>query len=177
MRISDWSSDVCSSDLILSVATGLVKASELDGSRSYIGGYTQEAPVSVALVTFFIVASFATGLRRWVKFALLALIFTGIALANYRTSIIALLPFAAYFATNRTAALFRPRQRFVLVAAGFVLAFVVLAIITATTGERFDDLAVFLTDPGAYIKPQPEFTLEERRLLSGRPYKIGRAHV
>src|SRR3546814_3481441 len=63
---------------ILSVATGLVKASELDGSRSYIGGYNHEAPFSVALVTFFIVASFATGLRRWVKFALLALIFTGI---------------------------------------------------------------------------------------------------
>src|SRR3546814_14967738 len=123
MRISDWSSDVCSSDLILSVATGLVKASELDGSRSYIGGYNHEAPFSVALVTFFIVASFATGLRRWVKFALLALIFTGIALANYRTSIIPLLPFAASFPTNRTAALFPPRQRLVLVAPGFLLAF------------------------------------------------------
>src|SRR3546814_2412450 len=30
---------------ILSVATGLVKASELDGSRSYIGGYNHEAPL------------------------------------------------------------------------------------------------------------------------------------
>src|SRR3546814_14672478 len=126
MRISDWSSDVCSSDLILSVATGLVKASELDGSRNYIGGYNHEAPFSVALVTFYIVASFATGLRRWVQFSLLALIFTDIALATSRTSLIALLPFAASFATNRHAAPFRSRPHFVLLAAGFLLPFLVL---------------------------------------------------
>src|SRR3546814_20772924 len=113
MRISDWSSDVCSSDLILSVATGLVKASELDGSRSYIGGYNHEAPFSVALVTFFIVASFATGLRRWVKFELLALICTGIALANYRTSLNTLIPFAAFYATHRNTPQFRPSKPFV----------------------------------------------------------------
>lgn len=155
---------------ILSVATGLVKASELDGSRSYIGGYNHEAAFSVALVTFFIVVSFATGLARWLKFTLLALIFAGVVIANYRTSIIALLPFAATVFISRTAGLFRPRQRWALIAVGILLAFVALAIITATTGERFGDLAVFLTDPGTYIKPQEQFTLEERRLLSGRAY-------
>lgn len=155
---------------ILSLATGLVKASELDGSRSYIGGYNHEAAFSVALVTFFFVVSFAEGLRRWVKFGLLGLIFTGVLLANYRTSIIALLPFAATIFISRAAGLFRPRQRWALLAIGFLLAFVALAIITAATGERFGDLAVFLTDPGAYIKPQEQFTLEERRLLSGRAY-------
>lgn len=155
---------------MLSVATGLVKASELDGSRSYIGGYNHEATFSVALVTFFIAASFASGLGRWLKAALLTLIFAGIALANYRTSIIALLPFAAFYVISRAAGRFRPRQRLLLVAGGILIAFMVLAIITAVTGERFGDLATFLTDPGAYIKPQPEFTLEERRLLSGRAY-------
>ncbi|MDQ8755445.1 hypothetical protein RCO27_04310 [Sphingosinicella sp. LHD-64] len=155
---------------ILSVATGLVKASELDGSRSYIGGYNHEAAFSVALVTFFIVVSFATGLARWLKFTLLASIFAGVALANYRTSIIALLPFVAHVFISRTAGLFRPRQRWVLLGAGILLAFVTLAITTAVTGERFGDLAIFLTDPGAYIKPQEQFTLEERRLLSGRAY-------
>lgn len=155
---------------ILSVATGLVKASELDGSRSYIGGYNHEAAFSVALVTFFIVVSFATRLARWLKFTLLALIFAGVVVANYRTSIIALLPFAATVFVSRTAGLFRPRQRWALIAVGVLLAFVALAVITAFTGERFGDLAVFLTDPGAYIKPQEQFTLEERRLLSGRAY-------
>lgn len=155
---------------ILSVVTGLVKASELDGSRSYIGGYNHEAAFSVALVTFFIAVSFATGVRRWVKSALLVLIFAGVALANYRTSIIALLPFAATIFVSRTAGLFRPRQRFVLIGAGLLLAFVALGIVTAATGERFGDLATFLTDPGAYIKPQEQFTMEERRLLSGRAY-------
>ena len=155
---------------ILSVATGLVKASELDGSRSYIGGYNHEAAFSVALVTFFIIVSFATGLARWLKFALLATIFAGVALANYRTSIIALLPFAATIFIGRTAGLFRPRQRLVLIGAGFLLAFAALAIVTAATGERFADLALFLTDPGAYLKPQEQFTLDERRLLSGRAY-------
>jgi hypothetical protein len=154
----------------LSVATGLVKASELDGSRSYIGGYNHEAAFSVALITFFIVVSFATGLARWLKVALLATIFAGVVLANYRTSIIALLPFAATIFISRSAGLFRPRQRFLLIGAGLLVAFLALAVITVTTGERFGDLAVFLTDPGAYIKPQPEFTLEERRLLSGRAY-------
>jgi len=155
---------------ILSVATGLDKASELDGSRSYIGGYSHEAAFSVALATFFVVAAFATGLGRLLKLTLLAIILAGIALANYRTTIAALLPFAAYLFVSRIARQFRPRQRFALVGVATVVVLAALVALAGLTQARFGDLAEFLSHPGAYLKPQEEFSLEERRLLSGRPY-------
>ncbi|WP_129792159.1 hypothetical protein [Sphingosinicella sp. CPCC 101087] len=155
---------------LLSIATGVVKASELDGSRSYIGGYNHEAAFSVALATFFVVAAFATGMNRVLKFVLLAVLMTGIALANYRTTIIAMLPFVAHLAVSRSTRLFLPRQRLFLGAAalGATLAAVVVAAILSE--GRFGELADFLSRPGTYIKPQEEFGLEERRLLSGRVY-------
>lgn len=155
---------------VLSVATGLVKASELDGSISYIGGYNHEAAFSVALATFFIIASYAGGLGRPAKFVLLSLILVGVALANYRTTIIALLPFAGHMFVSRGARRFRPRQRIFLFGGGVIVTLIALIVIAIVTEERFGDLFAFLASPGTYIKPQEQFLLEERRLLSGRAY-------
>ena len=154
----------------LSIATGLVKASELDGSRSYIGGYNHEAAFSVALATFFVAAAFAQGLGRFAKFALLALILTGIVLANYRTTIVALLPFVVFLVVSRTTRLVVPWQRAPFAAATFGIALVALIVIAVLAEGRFGELADFLSRPGDYIKPQDQFSLEERRLLSGRAY-------
>lgn len=154
---------------ILSLATGVVKASELDGSRSYIGGYDHEAAFSVALATFFVATSFA-GLRRWLKGGLLAIILIGILLANYRTTILAMVPFAAWLFISRTARRFVPAQRLPLLAAGALAACLLLVVAAGFAGDRFADLGRFLGDPAHFIKPQAEFTLDERRLLSGRAY-------
>jgi hypothetical protein len=155
---------------LLSIATGVVKASELDGSRSYIGGYDHEAAFSVALATFFVAAAFADGLGRWLKGALLAVLLAGILLANYRTTILAVLPFAAWLLVSRGTRRFVPTQR-PAVLVGCALAALLLVFVAADVdGDRFADLGRFLADPSAYIKPQREFTLDERHLLSGRAY-------
>ena len=155
---------------LLSIATGTVKASELDGSVSYIGGYNHEAAFSVALATFFVVACFTETLRKPVKAGLLLVLIIGIALANYRTTILALLPLAALQAVSGTVLSFRRDQRLVLLIVMSVVALAALAILASQGSERFADLGLFLGDPGQFIKPVHEFSLEERRLLSGRAY-------
>lgn len=155
---------------LLSIATGTVKASELDGSVSYIGGYNHEAAFSVALATFFVVACFAEKLRKPVKAALLVILIGGIALANYRTTILALLPLAALQLVSGTVLSFRRDQRLMLFLMMSVVAFAAITILAVQASDRFADLTLFLTDPGQFIKPQHEFSFEERRLLSGRAY-------
>jgi len=155
---------------LLSIATGLVKASELDGSRSFIGGYNHEAAFSVALATFFMATAFAQGLGRFAKVTLLTLILAGIVLANYRTTIMALLPFVVFLVVSRLARLVVPQQRALLAAGTLAIALVALVAIAGLVEGRFGELADVLARPADYIKPQEEFTLEERRLLSGRVY-------
>lgn len=155
---------------MLSVVTGTAKASELDGSVSYIGGYNHEAAFSVALATFFVAVCFSDTLRRWAKAGLLAILAIAIALANYRTTILALLPLVAWQLVAGTSLAFRRDQRGILLIAISVVTVVAIGVIAVEASGRFVDLAYFLQNPGQYIKPVGEFTLEERRLLSGRAY-------
>lgn len=156
---------------IASVALGVVKAGEGDGSASYIGGFNHEAAFSVALATGLMILCFAERLHVAVKAVLLTLFCGGLVLANYRTTILAMAPLLV--ATLLSAAMTRvpPRQRVVmLVGAGLVIACLGLGAI-GLGGDRFADLAAFESgNSGPLIKPAETFTVEERRLLSGRPY-------
>lgn len=155
---------------LLSVALGIAKASELDGSVSYIGGYFHEATFSIALATFFVVACFAVGLPRLVQWALLPLLVAGIALANYRTTLLALFPFVAVQLMTGAITAFVRRQRWPVGMAISIVALVALLQLAGNSPERFRDLAIFVDDPSRFIKPQPEFSFDDRRLLSGRAY-------
>src|SRR3546814_8064525 len=63
MRISDWSSDVCSSDLVVLIATlrsfGVVLATDRNARSTLGGAFREGRPALVFLVTFVIV-QFAT---------------------------------------------------------------------------------------------------------------------
>jgi hypothetical protein len=155
---------------LLSVALGNAKASELDGSVSYIGGYNHEAAFSIALATFFVVASLAVNIPRLIKPILLMVLVAGIALANYRTTLLALLPFAAVQLMNGATLSFVRRQRVFVGALLSILALFLILQLTAYAPERFSDLAVFIEDPSKFIKPQAEFSFDDRRLMSGRAY-------
>ncbi|MGN6270916.1 MAG: O-antigen ligase family protein [Sphingomonas sp.] len=155
---------------LLSIVTGVVKASELDGSKSYIGGYNHEAAFSVALATFFIVVGFTPKLYRPIKVVLLVTLFAGILLANYRTTIIAVLPLAMWFSVSGVTLRFRPEQRLFLLLGMSAATLVALVVAGTAASDRFGGLWQFISAPGDYIKPQDQFTLDERRLLSGRAY-------
>lgn len=155
---------------LLSIGLGAVKASEFDGSSSYIGGYNHEATFSIAMATFFVVLCFASSLTRVLKGLLSIGLLGGIVLANYRTTMLAVLPVAAIQLVSSTMFSFVREQRVILAVIISVITVAGVFMLAGFSAERFNDLAVFFGDPGQYIKPQAEFSFDERRLLSGRLY-------
>ncbi len=155
---------------LLSIGLGAVKASEFDGSSSYIGGYNHEATFSIAMATFFIVLCFASSITRVLKGLLSIGLLGGIVLSNYRTTMLAVLPVAAIQLVSSTMFSFVREQRVILAVIISVITVAGVFMLAGFSAERFNDLAVFFGDPGQYIKPQAEFSFDERRLLSGRLY-------
>lgn len=152
-----------------SIALGVGKASEADGSVSFIGGFSHEAAFSIVLVTCFAVASFAPRLHPALRVGLLTACVIGIFAANYRTSLIALAPLAIGYFTFSTARSFTSRQRMVVAAVTLIGAIGVTAIAAWALRERMADIAIAAGDD-ALFKPPGEFTQAERHLFSGRVY-------
>lgn len=155
---------------VLSIAFDIKKGSQADGSTSYIGGYNHEAGFSMVLATGFVIACFATGLKVWVRTAILVMFLGGLVLANYRTVIIAFAPLAVVQFNVDIIGRFRPRQRIVI---GVVILAVSLAGAVAGAWlmrERFADLITVLSDPGSLMKAPELYTTDERALMSARPY-------
>ena len=155
----------------LSVIFGISKGAQGVGAGiSYVGGYNHEAGFSTVLATGFVIACFATGLSLWLRGGALLTLLAGLFLANYRTSIIAFAPMALMQFNADVLARFSPRGRIII---GLVL----LGITTAgalgaawVMRDKFADLNVVFSDPGSLIKPQAQYTPEEKRLLSARPW-------
>jgi hypothetical protein len=155
---------------VLSIAFGITKGSEADGSISFIGGYHHESPFSIVLATGFVIACFATGMKVWVRGAILLVLLMGLVLANYRTVLIAIAPLAFVQFNLDFIGRFPKRQRIIIGIA--VLGFSSLGALAAAwvMRERFTDLLTVLSDPGALIKEPQYYTPDERKLMSGRPY-------
>ena len=165
-----WAFALPLSFLYLSVALGIGKPSATDGSMSYIGGYNHEAVFSLILVAGLAITCLTPRLNGLLKGALV-LAFTGaIVLANYRTSIIGALPLLAVVIATGGTRRFTPRQRPLI--AGAMIAVVAMGgIFAAGFGEeRFSDLTVAAQQGTQLIRPPGEFSVEDRRLLSGRAY-------
>jgi hypothetical protein len=155
----------------LSIVFGISKGLEDQGAGiSYVGGYNHEAGFSTVLATGFVIACFATSLSLWLRGSALLALLVGIYFANYRTAIVAFAPMALMQFNADVLARFSPRLRIII---GLVL----LGVTTAgavgaawVMREKFADLAVIYSDPGNLMKPQTEFTPDEKHLLSARPY-------
>lgn len=153
---------------LLSMALGVVKAGEMDGSSSYIGGYYHEQQFSLILASCFFVACFATHIRRWVRVALSVASLVGIALANYRTTIVGMAPLVAVqLYTGVPAAVRATQRRFVRLALIIVGVCGVLTV-GAVDSQRFADLGALISRGTNIIKPPEDFTREDRLVLNGR---------
>lgn len=153
-----------------SVALGVAKASEADGSASYIGGYNHEAAFSIILLTLVFVVSICTRLRTPGRLLGIAIGVAGILLANYRTTLMAAAPIAAYQFVAQGVRSFVPRQRFVVFCAMFPAAILVFMAFADALAERFSDIGAVLDSGGALLQTQNEFDAEEQALFSGRIY-------
>lgn len=153
---------------VMSILLRLGKASESDGSISYIGGYVHEGVFSVLLLTAMAIVALAAGLNWRRRTFLLAAIFTALIFANYRTAVIASLPILAMHLVFGSASSVRAGMAN-YVRAGAILATVVIGLfLTTLLSQRMADLGVILSSPGGLIKPPTEFGAEDRGLLSGR---------
>jgi O-antigen ligase/polysaccharide polymerase Wzy-like membrane protein len=154
---------------IVSIALGVVKSGELDGSISYIGGYYHEELFSLILATAFLVAVFAGRIKPAVRIAICVTSFVGVYLANYRTTMLGIAPLGLAALILLAPRGFPDGQR-ALVKGVIAVMGAILILFGFTRGEeRFSDLAA-LAQGTALIRPPATFTYEEQRVLSARPY-------
>lgn len=154
---------------VASVLLGVAKSGELDGSTSYIGGYYHEELFSLIAATCFLVAVLANRIPKFSRLAICVASLAAIMLANYRTTMLAIIPLALVALFTGVPRAFEPGQR------ALARLMIVLAAIGLGAGgialqqDRFSDLGA-LSEGSALIKPPETFSSEERRTLSSRPY-------
>jgi hypothetical protein len=151
----------------LSIPWGL-KTTSVDGSSFFIGGYQHQQSLSIILLTFLYVTCFSPSLSVIESYGRLVIIALGLALANYRTAVLAAAVPASTLAISKLVEKFVPKQRSIVVV--FLVAVTAFAFIGVGTlaQERFADIGTVLDKGASIIKPADHFTTEEKRLFSGR---------
>ena len=154
---------------VASVLLGVPKSGELDGSLSYIGGYYHEELFSLIAATAFFVAVFANGLGKYTRLSICVLSLASIAAANYRTTMIGILPLALVALFTSMPRAFEPGQRrlarFLIIVGGIAL----VGTAAMVEQDRFSDLDA-ITQGTSLIRPPQTFSWADRRELSSRPY-------
>lgn len=154
---------------LLSIIWGLHTINE-DRTLSFIGGYHHEQAFSIILLTFLYVTALSPGLSVAATYARLLVAASGLAYANYRTTILAAALPAASLAMATAVGKLVPKQR--SVAFMFLAAVTVVAAVGvgSLAHDRFADLGVMLDQGASLIQPPEYFTDEEKQLFSGRAY-------
>ncbi|GLQ09162.1 hypothetical protein GCM10007913_10940 [Devosia yakushimensis] len=153
---------------LMSVIFRLGKASENDGSVSYMGGYVHESVFSIMLLTALVIIALSGGLTWKRRTVYMALIFTALFFANYRTSVIAAAPILLMHIIFGSANNARAGLANYVRAGAFLFAIIFGAFMTILLSQRMADLGTLLTSGGGLIKPPSAFGTEDRSLLSGR---------
>jgi hypothetical protein len=154
----------------LSIVFRVVKASEADGSLSYIGGYGHEAAFSVVLATGLFIACFATGLKIWSRLTFVLVFMGAIIAANYRTAILAFAPLIVTQFNIDLIGRFSPKQRSIIAVGFLIVSAIAVVGIGWVFRERFLDIVTVVESFDELIKPQAEYTQDQKQLMSARPY-------
>jgi hypothetical protein len=170
MRVLLWAFAPLLVFQILSLALGVSKATEADGSVSFIGGYNHEASFSIALATCFVVAAFARNMNVVVKGGLLLALLAGLVLANYRTVMLAIVPIVVTQFALGTTQLFSKAQQAAVGILMSIVCFFAVVVAGSFLQERFQDIFTIVASGVSVIKPPAAFTLSDQGLLSGRAY-------
>ena len=159
--------------LIFSIFLGEVKASEADGSKSFIGGYYHEAVFSMIIFTaavLYLSSKLVDRKQKELYFVPMLLFFVVMLLSiNYRTTLIAFIftvMFVLYAQFNRQ--LYVQKIVYVFGAAAFV--FIASMLDFSTIKERFIDIPEVIMNASALIDYPEYYTRAEQKLFSGRVY-------
>ncbi len=155
---------------LLSVVLGVSKRTETDvNAASFIGGYGHEAVFSVILATCLTVACFNDRLNKYLKNGIIGACILGILLANYRTTLVAVAPLLLMYFGFSTLQRFPRRERPFVVSGLIVMSAIALGLASLLFAERFQDVTIATSGDVNFFKPPEQYTVEETRLLSGRP--------
>jgi O-antigen ligase/polysaccharide polymerase Wzy-like membrane protein len=146
-----------------------LKVTNPDGTF-YIGGYQHQQGLSIILLTFLYITCFSPSLGLLQSYGRLVIVAAGLALANYRTAVLAAAVPASTVAVSRLVERFVPKQRGIVVVFLAVVTVFVFVGVGTLARERFADLGTTLDKGASLIKPAEHFTTEDKRLFSGRLY-------
>lgn len=155
---------------VLSILLGHAKATEADGSTSYVGGYNHEAAFSMIIVSF----TFVVGLteRNSIRFrtSLFTLSIILLVLVNYRTAILTILPIAAVFYFTLVEQRLKPSQKAPVLT--IVIMFLVSAfmLLSFTMRERFADVGLLVSNLDIIFKAPIYFSEAEKDIMSARVF-------
>ncbi len=155
--------------LVASVVLGVSKATENDGSTSYVGGFNHEAVFSVIILSGMFMFILKAALER--RFSLLFLhigtLFVLLFLVNYRTSILACL---GLFATAGLMVFLKSSmvKKVAILFLGFLAITVVANIDSSSIAERFAEIPQALASASSFTVLPEFFDSDERRFFSGR---------
>ena len=155
---------------VLSIVLGEAKATEADGSTSYIGGYNHEAAFSMIIVSFIFVLGLVKRNAISFRTTLFTLAVILLVLVNYRTSILTILPIAAIFYFTLVEQRLRPSQKapvLTIVTMLFVMIFFGLSL---TMQERFADVGLLVGNLDLIFKAPMYFSDAEQDIMSARVY-------
>ena len=155
---------------VFSLLLGEVKATEADGSASYIGGYNHEAAFSMIIASFV----FVIGLTERGSIRFRSLLFTSavilLMLVNYRTSMLAVLPIVAVFYYNLVEQRIQPSQKVPVMT--IVVMFIAVAFmgLSLKMSERFADVGTLISNLDLVLKAPIYFSEMEKDIMSARVY-------
>lgn len=151
----------------ISLATGQFKATEGDGSVSYIGGYVHEATFSMIPLALMVITVANRDITFRTKLLWCSISLVSIVLSNYRTALLAALPMFGAFLISSIQV--RRLSTTWLIRGGLVTAGIAGVVVLFTMNQdRFGEL-LMIADKIALLEKMPhEFTTPERQFLSGR---------
>ncbi|GLQ57939.1 hypothetical protein [Devosia nitrariae] len=153
---------------LMSIVLRLGKASESDGSVSFMGGYVHEGVFSTLLLTALVIAALAAGLSWRRRSIYVAVIFAALVFANYRTAVLSGVPILLAHFIFGSATVARARLGNYVRSGAFLLALIIGFTVAGLFSQRMADLGTLLTSGGGLIRPPMELTPDDRSLLSGR---------
>lgn len=155
---------------IASVLLGHAKATEADGSTSYIGGYNHEAAFSMIIVSFIYVIGLTK--RKTIRFrtSLFTLAVFLLVLVNYRTAILTILPIAGVFYFTLVEQRLKPSQKAPILTVVTMLFVMVFFALSLAMQERFADVGLMLSNLDLILKAPRYFSEAEQDIMSSRVY-------
>lgn len=153
-----------------SLGLGIGKVADGDGSVSYVGGFFHESVFSISVAAGLVALCFAERLGSIPRMLFLLASAGALIAANYRTTVIAMLPLLLYLLASIPLLALRRNARLLVASVGALLAIVAVSSVDLELGQRAQTVVDFAATPSKLIRPLDSFTEEERQQASGRSY-------